>query len=102
MLERWVLVGKLVGVVWRVVGILRNSRVGVWIHRLKVGVVWVDGWQKDIWTRRRLRQIWLVGGGVLKLSLIVRSSGTLLSRTFRSEQRWSLEDACGSIRSARL
>ena len=102
MLERWVLVGKLVGVVWRVVGILRNSRVGVWIHRLKVGVVWVDGRQKDIWTRRRLRQIWLVGGGVLKLSLIVRSSGTLLSRTLRSEQRRSLEDACGSIRSARL
>lgn len=102
MLERWVLVGKLVGVVWRVVGILRNSRVGVWIHRLKVGVVWVDGRQKDIWTRRRLRQIWLVGGGVLKLSLIVRSSGTLLSRTLRSEQRRSLEDACGSLRSARL
>ena len=102
MLERWVLVGKLVGVVGRVVGSLGNSRVGVWIHRLKVGVVWVDGRQKDIWTRRRLRQIWLVGGGVLKLSLIVRSSGTLLSRTLRSEQRRSLEDACGSIRSARL
>ena len=85
MLLRWELVGKLIWVVWRVVRVLGNPRVGVGIHRLEVGIVGVNGWQEDIWTGRGFWQIWLVRGRVLELCLIVRPACTLLSRALRSK-----------------